>query len=123
MMNLKKRAEEVKIMIPALFLAMKKKETPVAAKLLAALTVGYALSPIDLIPDPIPVIGYLDDLMILPFLAAMTIRLIPKDILEECKREAEGLWSSGKPQKWFYAIPILLIWAAIIAVIAYKILY
>ena len=122
-MNLKERAKEVKIMIPALFLAMKKKETPSAAKAMAALTVGYALSPIDLIPDFIPVIGYLDDLIILPILAAMTIRLIPKEILEECKKEAEGLWAAGKPKKWYYAIPIIAIWTAVIAVIAYKIIY
>jgi uncharacterized membrane protein YkvA (DUF1232 family) len=121
-MNLNERAKALKIMIPALFLAMKKRETPSAAKIMAALTVGYALSPIDLIPDFIPVLGYLDDLIILPFLAAMTIRLIPKEIMDACKLEAEGLWASGKPKKWIYAIPIIAIWTAIIAIIIYKIM-
>jgi len=76
-MNLKERARQLKIDIPAVFLSLKSKKTPVMAKILAGLTIGYALSPIDLIPDFIPVIGYLDDLLILPLLIALTIRLIP----------------------------------------------
>lgn len=66
------------------------------AKIIAAIAVGYALSPIDVVPDFIPVLGYLDDLIILPVLAAWAIRLIPKEIMEECKTEAEGLWKDGK---------------------------
>ena len=109
-MNLKENAKALKILIPALFIALKKKETPTSAKILAGLTVGYALSPIDLIPDFIPILGYLDDLVILPLLVSLTIRLIPKEIMELCKKEAEGLWSDGKPKKWYYSFPIILIW-------------
>ena len=120
-MDLKEKAKLIKLYLPALFIAMKKKETPVAAKIVDGITVGYALSPIDIIPDFIPILGYLDDLIILPLLAALAIRLIPKDVMEACKTEAAGLWDNGKPKKWYYAIPIFLLWIAIIAVIVYKI--
>ena len=77
-MNLKERAQRLKSDIPAVFIALKDRETPWYAKLLATITVGYALSPIDLIPDFIPVLGYLDDFIVLPALVALTIRLIPE---------------------------------------------
>ena len=70
----------------------------------------YALSPIDLIPDFIPLLGYLDDLILLPALAALTIRLIPKEILARCRRQAEGMWADGRPKRWYYAVPIVLVW-------------
>lgn len=108
--SLKERARKLKTDIPAVFLALKKKETPVAAKLLAAITVAYALSPIDLIPDFIPVLGYLDDLILLPALVTLTIKLIPLHVMEACRSEAESLWANGRPKKWYYALPILLIW-------------
>ena len=113
-MNLKKRAAELKILIPALFLALRRRETPPAAKVLAAVTVAYALSPIDLIPEFIPVLGYLDDLLLLPALAALTIRLIPADLLEDCRREAQGLWADGRPKRWYYALPILAVWGLLL---------
>jgi uncharacterized membrane protein YkvA (DUF1232 family) len=122
-MNLKEKAKAIKIYIPALFIAMKKQETPVKAKIIAGITVAYALSPIDLIPDFVPVLGYLDDLIILPLLASLAIRLIPREIMDECKAEAEGLWANGKPKKWYYAVPIILIWVLIVAVILYKVIW
>jgi len=120
-MNLKERAKTLKIYIPALFLALKKKETPLIAKAVAGLTVGYALSPIDLIPDFIPVLGYLDDLIILPLLIALSIRLIPEEIMETCKIESVNLWRKEKPKNWSYAIPIMLLWIAMCAFILWKI--
>ena len=116
-MTLKERAKQLKTDIPAVFLALKKRETPWTAKLLAALTIGYALSPIDLIPDFIPVLGYLDDLILLPALVALTIRLIPAEVLASCRAEAEGLWKDGKPKRWYYAIPIVLFWLLILFLI------
>lgn len=116
-MNIKERGKQLKKDIPAVFLALKKKETPWLAKVLAILTVGYALSPIDLIPDFIPVLGYLDDVIILPVMIALTIKLVPKDVIEQCRVEAEGLWSEGKPKKWYYALPILLVWVIIVVLI------
>ena len=83
---------------------------------------GYALSPIDLIPDFVPVLGYLDDVILLPVLIWLTVRMIPKEVLERCRADAEGMWRDGKPKKWYYAIPILVIWAFIIGVIVKNII-
>ena len=116
-MNLKERAKKLKTDIPAVFIAIKKKETPAAAKIVAGLTVAYALSPVDLIPDFIPVLGYLDDVILLPSLVALAIRLIPTEVFAECRKEAEGLWNGGKPKKWYYALPIVLIWLLILYLI------
>lgn len=116
-MKIKEKAAKLKKDIPAVFLALKCKETPVIAKLTAALTVAYALSPIDLIPDFIPLLGYLDDLILLPALVALTLKLIPREILEDCRRESGEMWPDGKPKKWYFAIPIILIWAFIIFLI------
>ena len=114
-MDLKSKANQLKADIPALFLALKDKDTPILANVFAGITVAYALSPIDLIPDFIPILGYLDDVLLLPLLVALTIKLIPKEILEEKRRQAEELWKDGKPKKWYCAIPIVLIWLVIIA--------
>ena len=113
-MNLKERDRNLNTDLPAVFLALKKKETPVLAKICAGVTIIYALSPIDLIPDYIPVLGYIDDLIILPALVALTIKLIPKEIFEQCQTDSEGLWQSGKPKKWYYALPIAAIWLLIL---------
>lgn len=113
-MKLKERAKKLKTDIPAVFLALKHSKTPVLAKITAAVTVCYVLSPIDLIPDFIPVLGYLDDVIILPALITLTIKPIPKDVWTECREKAEGLWEDGNPKKWYYAIPIVTVWAIII---------
>lgn len=117
MKKLKERAKRLKTDIPAVFLALKEKRTPWFAKLLAATIVVYALSPIDLIPDFIPVLGYLDDLIILPALVAWCVKCIPQEVFADCRSRAEGLWANGKPKAWYYAIPFLLIWLAVIALI------
>lgn len=107
-MNLKDRARQLKTDIPALFIALKDKETPGTAKILAGIVVVYALSPVDLIPDFIPVLGYLDDLIILPALITLTVKLIPSDVMNKCREEANSLTKAKK--KWFYAIPFVLVW-------------
>lgn len=116
-MNLKEQAKKLKADIPALFIAMKKKETPIAAKIVAGLTIAYALSPVDLIPDFIPVLGYLDDVILLPSLAALAIRLIPPEVFDKCREEADGLWVGRKPKKWYFALPIVLLWLLIMYLI------
>ena len=116
-MNLKIRAQNLKTDIPALFLALKDNETPIPAKILAGITVAYALSPVDLIPDFIPVLGYLDDVILLPILVSLTIKFIPNDVLERNCKLAENMWENGKPKKWYYAIPVILIWLIIIVLI------
>ncbi len=113
-MNLKEKARMLKRKIWALFLAMKRKDTPIIAKVACIITVGYALSPIDLVPDFIPILGYLDDIIILPLLITLSIKLIPQHIMGECTIEAEKLDSQSKGKKWYYAIPIILIWVIII---------
>jgi len=114
---LKERAKKIKADVPAVFLALKKKETPVPAKICAVATIIYALSPIDLVPDFIPVLGYLDDVLILPALVALTIKLIPHDVFAQCRNESEGLWQDGRPNKWYYALPIAALWLIILYLI------
>lgn len=121
-MDLKARAKQLKRDIPAVFIAMKKKETPLIAKITAGITIVYALSPIDLIPDFIPVLGYLDDLIILPALVALTVRLIPTEVLDKCRAESEDMWADGKPKKWYFAIPVVLFWLFIVYVVIRAIL-
>lgn len=116
-MDLKARASKLKTDIPSLFLALKDKETPILAKIFAGIVVAYALSPIDLIPDFIPVLGYLDDVIILPMLLVITLKFIPKDMIEKYRKEAQGMWQSGKPKKWYYAIPIVVIWLLVLLLI------
>jgi uncharacterized membrane protein YkvA (DUF1232 family) len=126
MILLEKFKEKVKLIksyISALYIAYKRKDTPKTAKILAAVTVAYALSPIDFIPDFIPVLGYLDDLIILPLLIWICIKLIPKNIMTECIEESKNLWKDGKPKKWIYALPIIAVWLIIIFFILYKIFY
>ena len=116
-MNLKDRAKQLKTDIPAVFLALKDKKTPWYAKVFAALTVAYALSPIDFIPDFIPVLGYLDDLIILPLLVMLTVKFIPDDVFAQYREKAQDLWANGKPKKWYYALPIVIVWTIIIFLI------
>jgi len=116
-MKLKEKLLELKQYITALYLAYKRKDVPILAKILIAIIIVYALSPIDLIPDFIPVLGYLDDLIILPVLIYFAIKLIPQNILDECKEEAKDLWQNGKPKKWYYGIPFIIIWVLVIILI------
>ena len=117
-MDLKARAKKLKTDIPAVFLALKDKETPFIAKIFAGLTVAYALSPVDLVPDFIPVLGYLDDVILLPALVALTVKFIPKEIMERNRVLSEQIWKDGKPKKWYYSIPLIVIWLLIIGSIA-----
>lgn len=122
-MDLKARAKKLKTDIPTLFLALKDNDTPILAKVFASITVAYALSPIDLVPDFIPVLGYLDDVILLPMLVILTIKFIPRDVLERNRKQAEGIWSEGKPKKWYFSIPIIVIWILIIILIVKTIIY
>src|SRR5215211_4942993 len=84
----KDRVKQLKTEVYALYLAYKDSRVPWYAKLLAVCVVGYAFSPIDLIPDPIPILGYLDDLVLVPLGIAFAIRMIPEDVLYECRGKA-----------------------------------
>lgn len=118
-MSLKDKARTIIKSIPILIMSTRIKENPWYAKLMAYITIGYALSPIDLIPDFIPVLGYLDDIILLPLMITFTIKLIPKVIYDYCLEEMSGY---NKPKKkWLYAIPVLLIWLMIIVLIISKV--
>lgn len=116
-MDLKARAKKLKTDIPAILLALKDKETPMIAKVFGTIVVAYALSPIDLVPDFIPVLGYLDDVLLLPMLVVLTLKFIPKEVIDKCREQSEGMWKDGKPRKWYYAIPIVMIWLIIFVLI------
>lgn len=105
-------ASRIKRDAVTLWFAYRHPGTPWFAKLLAAFVVAYALSPIDLIPDFIPVLGYLDDALLLPGLIWLNIRLIPADVLEECRQRAD-LWmkeQGAKPQSTAGAVLVLAVW-------------
>lgn len=116
-MTRRERVDNLKRDLPAIFLSMKDKDTPLRAKICAGLAIGYALSPIDLIPDFIPILGYLDDLIVLPALVALTIKWIPKDVLERNRNASKDLWKNGKPRKWYYAVPIVLLWLVLLWIV------
>lgn len=111
-MKIQERIDKIKDYLPALFLALKHKDTPLLAKAIAIFALFYAVSPIDLIPDVIPVIGYLDDLLILPILIALCVKLIPKAVMEECVTNAKDI--ELPKGKWIHAIPILVIWVLLV---------
>lgn len=117
LMEQKEKLRQLAEDIPALCLAMKEKDTPFLAKILAGTAVIYALSPIDLIPDFIPVIGYLDDLILLPLLVALTLKLIPDETFERCREQARQMYQQGMKKHWYYMLPIILIWAILILLV------
>lgn len=103
----------------ALWLAARDARTPWLAKLMAACVAAYALSPIDLIPDWIPVLGYLDDLLLVPLGVVLTVRLIPPGLLDELRAQAS---QRERPVSRAGLFTILLIWAALLicCIWAYK---
>ena len=107
------RARRLKSEIHALYLAARDPRTPWYAKALAALIIGYALSPIDLIPDFIHVLGYIDDLVIVPAGIALLIRMIPDGVLQECREKAQSQPMSIK-RNWIAGIIMMLIWLLLI---------
>ena len=106
----KDRARQLKAELYALYLAYKDPRVPWHARLFAACVVGYAFSPIDLIPDPIPVLGYLDDLILIPLGVALAIRMIPPLVLAECRQQAQEILKQGKPTNWVAAGVIVALW-------------
>ena len=110
--KLKQIVKKLKEETVPLYYALFHKRTPILAKIFAGLTVTYLLSPIDLIPDFIPILGLLDDLIIVPLLIKFTLKLIPKNIIDEIKNKIDN--KQKLPQKWFYALPIVVIYVALV---------
>jgi uncharacterized membrane protein YkvA (DUF1232 family) len=110
------RAARLKTELYAIYLAYQDPRVPRRARWFAALVVGYAFSPIDLIPDPIPVLGYLDDLLLVPLGIALALKMIPAEVMEECRQKAQETAAQGKPvsggkeHRWMAAVVIILIW-------------
>jgi len=108
--NWKRRARELKIQVYAIYLAYRDPRVPLFARIFAACVVGNAFSPIDLIPDPIPVLGYLDDLVIVPLGVALALKMIPPDVLSECQEKSREVIRQGKPVNKIAAAIIIAIW-------------
>ncbi|MBE3569981.1 MAG: DUF1232 domain-containing protein [Bacillales bacterium] len=106
----KTSARRIKGEIRVLYLAYKDERVPWYAKVFAACVVAYAFSPVDLIPDFIPILGYVDDLIIVPFGIVLAMKMIPSDVLEDCRRQAEQESIEKKPSNWFVGGLFILIW-------------
>jgi uncharacterized membrane protein YkvA (DUF1232 family) len=104
------QARRLKTEIHAIYLACCDPRTPWYARLVALGVVGYAFSPIDLIPDFIPVLGYLDDLLLLPLGIILVLKLIPPIVLAEARAEAEATVGAGKPTNWVAGGLIIALW-------------
>jgi uncharacterized membrane protein YkvA (DUF1232 family) len=112
----KQRARQLKMETYAVYLAYKDPRVPWYARLFAALVAGYAFSPIDLIPDPIPILGYLDDLILVPLGVVLALKMIPPDVMAECREKAQAITSQGKPTNWGAAAVIVAVWVLLAAV-------
>ncbi len=108
-----KRARALKQEVYALYLAFRDPRTPWFGKAFAALVVAYAFSPIDLIPDFVPVLGYLDDLVLLPLGVIIALRMIPPEVMADARAEAESVLRAGKPVSRAGALLIAAIWLAL----------
>jgi len=115
----KQYAKSIKVETYALYLAYKDPRVPLYARIFAACIVGYAFSPIDLIPDPIPVLGYLDDLVIIPVGIWLALKMIPPAVLEECRIQAQEVIKQGKPVNRVAAVIIVIIWLIIAGLIVF----
>ncbi|MDW8326848.1 MAG: YkvA family protein [Anaerolineales bacterium] len=116
--NWKNRARRLGVEVYALYLAYRDPRVPWYARLWAMVVVGYAFSPIDLIPDPIPILGHLDDLVLIPLGVALALRLIPAPVLAECRARSQTAFAQGKPVSRAAAFVIVLIWLLLAALAA-----
>jgi uncharacterized membrane protein YkvA (DUF1232 family) len=111
--RLKRWARRLKTEVYALYLAYKDPRVPWYARVFAVCVVGYAFSPIDLIPDPIPVLGHLDDLVLIPLGIALAIRMIPSEVLAECREKARTIAAEGKPVNRVAAVVVVAVWVSL----------
>jgi len=111
----KQRARQLKQEAYAMYLALRDPRVPWYARLVAACVVGYAFSPIDLIPDFVPVLGYLDDLIIVPLGIALALKMMPADVMAECRARSQAAMAEGKPVNRVAAGIIIAIWLMVAA--------
>lgn len=108
----RERAEALEVEVRALYTALRDPRTPLAARAVVALVVGLAVSPVDPIPDVVPVVGYLDDVLLLPAGIAVARWLVPDDVMEECRERAGEEIDVGRP-RWIVAALVVLAWATL----------
>lgn len=108
--NIRIFAKNLKLEITTLYVLYKSKQLKRLTQILTLCVVAYALSPIDLIPDFIPVLGYLDDFILLPLAIKGILMLIPNALYEESKRQAVNLSKKDLPKNWIFAILVVIIW-------------
>jgi uncharacterized membrane protein YkvA (DUF1232 family) len=120
--KLKQKARALKKEVFVLYLAYQNPQTPWYAKLFAMIVVAYAFSPIDLIPDFIPVLGYLDDLVLIPLGVSLALKMIPENVLHSARQEAEQRINQERQANWIAGGLIIVIWLIVIFVIARKLL-
>ena len=108
--SLKRRVDELRSDTLALYLAARHPLTPWYAKVVVAAIVAYALSPIDLIPDFVPILGYVDDLLLIPLGIALAVKLIPATVLRECRARAREKFADGAPDSRRAAAVIVAVW-------------
>lgn len=118
---LKTWAKRLKQQLFVIYLAYKDERVPWYAKLFTACVVAYAFSPIDLIPDFIPILGYLDDIIIVPLGIMFAIKLIPKEVILECEIIAKEMMKNGKQKNWIAGSIIILLWSVIMVWIILKV--
>ena len=106
-------ARRLKVEVYALYLAYKDPRVSWYARIFAAVVVGYAFSPIDLIPDVVPVLGYLDDLILIPLGVALAIKMIPPHVLAECREKARD--AKDRPVNKVAAVVVVIVWIALAA--------
>lgn len=113
--SIKTWAKRIKRDAVTLWFARNHPDTPFFTKALCLLTVAYALSPIDLIPDFIPVLGYLDDAILLPAMIWLAVKLLPSQVVSDCRVQAEA-WMENqktKPESYAGAVVIVILWIAL----------
>lgn len=115
--------KKLKREIFTLYYAYQNPHTPFFAKFVTILVVAYAFSPIDLIPDFIPILGYLDDLILLPIGIMLAIKLIPQEILLQSQEEARLRSSEQNPKNWVAGTMIMLLWIMILVGVTYFLVY
>ncbi|RHW37531.1 DUF1232 domain-containing protein [Lysinibacillus yapensis] len=112
--KIKMWARNLKKKIFILYFASKDERVPWFVKLFTLCVVAYAFSPIDFIPDFIPVLGYLDDVILLPLGIMLALKMVPKEVLSDCEHKAEVMMNSDKPKNWIAGSIILLVWSFIL---------
>ena len=118
----KRKAKLLEVKTYTLYFAYKDPRVHWYAKAFAACIVAYAFSPIDLIPDFIPILGYLDDIVLIPLGLALALKMIPKEVIKECEEKAKAILSQDKPKSLLAAAIIVAIWVFIIALFVVVIL-